>query len=468
MLRDHWLGLRRILVAIDSLGGAVALLAVAWLSGAPAPAFESWSSLLPWLALGVGALTVWPLSLAALGLYQSQRRTSLPGFFARQGFAIMVTGLALQALSASLAGPLEPHVAMLVGLVQGAGCALLRGVVYGSLRFVRRMGRNFRHTLIVGTGPRAAHVRRVIERNPGWGYRVVGHVDDVEIPVAPAIPGEQVYKLVDVPSLLRERVVDEVIVALPRSMLGSLGPLVSACAAAGIPVTLLTDLFGDFLPPPRVTRFDTLNALTFAPIHHSPVKLAVKRGLDVLGAAALLTFASPVLAAAAAAIRLSSPGPVFFRQQRCGVNGRRFEILKLRTMVPDAETRLLDLLPLNEMDGPVFKLKEDPRVTPVGRFLRRYSLDELPQLWNVLRGDMSLVGPRPPLPHEVSQYETAERRRLSMRPGLTCLWQVSGRNEIGFDDWVRLDLEYIDGWCLSLDLKILARTLPAVLNGSGT
>ena len=136
-------------------------------------------------------------------------------------------------------------------------------------------------------------------------------------------------------------------------------------------------------------------------------------------------------------------------------------------MVPDAEKQLIDLLPMNEMDGPVFKLRGDPRITPVGRFLRRYSLDELPQLWNVVRGDMSLVGPRPPIPHEVSQYETAERRRLSMRPGLTCIWQVSGRNEIGFDDWVRLDLEYIDGWCLSLDLKILLRTLPAVVNGSG-
>jgi exopolysaccharide biosynthesis polyprenyl glycosylphosphotransferase len=468
MLKDHWLGLRRTLVAIDSLGGLLALLAVAWLAGAPAPHLERVSSVLPWLVLAAGALTIWPLSLAALGLYESQRRSSLPGFFARQAFAIAVTGLAMQALSAVLDGPLAPHVALLVGLVQGASCALLRGAVYGSLRFMRRLGRNFRHTLIVGTGPRAAHVRRVIERNPGWGYRVVGHVDDVEIPVAPAIPGEQVYKLMDVPSLLRDRVVDEVIVALPRSMLGTLGPLVSACAAAGIPVTLLTDLFGDFLPPPRVTRFDTLNALTFAPIHHSPVKLAVKRAVDVVGAAAILAVSAPVLAAAAAAIRLTSPGPVFFRQERCGVNGRRFEILKLRTMVPDAEQRLIDLLPLNEMDGPVFKLKADPRITPVGRFLRRYSLDELPQLWNVLRGDMSLVGPRPPLPHEVSQYETAERRRLSMRPGLTCLWQVSGRNEIGFDDWVRLDLEYIDGWCLALDLKILVRTLPAVVSGSGT
>jgi lipopolysaccharide/colanic/teichoic acid biosynthesis glycosyltransferase len=158
---------------------------------------------------------------------------------------------------------------------------------------------------------------------------------------------------------------------------------------------------------------------------------------------------------------------VLFRQTRCGLNGRRFEIVKLRTMCANAEQRLDEILHLNEMDGPVFKVKDDPRVTRVGRLLRRYSLDEIPQLWNVLRGDMSLVGPRPPLPHEVSQYESAERRRLSMRPGLTCLWQVSGRNDIGFEEWVRLDLEYIDGWSLYQDFKILVRTVPAVLFGTG-
>jgi exopolysaccharide biosynthesis polyprenyl glycosylphosphotransferase len=466
MLKHHWVGLRRLLMTLDAGGGLVALVLVAWLAGVPAPMpgqEDNWT----WLALAVVACGVWPLSLAALGLYESQRRTSLPVFFARQVFAILASALSLHAAATLIGGPLPPHLALLSGLAQGTACALVRGVLYGSLRLARRMGRNYRHTLIVGTGARAAHVRRVIERNPGWGFRVVGHVDEVEMPVAPGVPGDQVYKLIDVPSLLRDKVIDEVIVALPRSMLGTLGPLVSACAAAGIPVTLLTDLFGDFLPPPRVVRFDTLNALSFAPIHHSKAKLVVKRVMDVLGSAALLAVASPVLALSALAIRMTSPGPIFFRQERCGLNGRRFDILKLRTMVPDAEARLLDLLPMNEMDGPVFKLRGDPRITPVGRFLRRYSLDELPQLWNVLRGDMSLVGPRPPIPHEVSQYETAERRRLSMRPGLTCIWQVSGRNEIGFDDWVRLDLEYIDGWCLTLDLKILARTLPAVLNGSG-
>jgi len=465
MLRDHWVGLRRTLVAIDAIGGGLTLLFVAWFFAVPVPAFGP--------ALGSAALllvagcTVWPLALASLGLYESQRRRSFGGFVGRHALAGLLTAGALHTTALILGGPIAPSLALTAGLAQGGVLGALRLGVYGGLRLARRRGRNYRHALIVGTGPRACHVRRVIERNPGWGFRIVGYVDEETLPVDPTIPGDQVHKLVEVPTLLRERVIDEVIVAMPRSMLGALGPLVSECAAAGVPITLLTDLFGDFLPPPRVSRFDTLTTLSFAPIHHDRVSLALKRGMDIAGATVGLALASPILGLAALAIRLTSSGPVLFRQTRCGLNGRRFEIVKLRTMCANAEQRLDEILHLNEMDGPVFKVKEDPRVTRVGRLLRRYSLDEIPQLWNVLRGDMSLVGPRPPLPHEVSQYESAERRRLSMRPGLTCLWQVSGRNEIGFDEWVRLDLEYIDGWSLYQDVKILARTVPAVLFGTG-
>jgi lipopolysaccharide/colanic/teichoic acid biosynthesis glycosyltransferase len=180
-----------------------------------------------------------------------------------------------------------------------------------------------------------------------------------------------------------------------------------------------------------------------------------------------LVIAAPIILMAALAIKLTSPGPVFFRQVRCGLNGRRFEMLKLRTMCEDAEERKAELMELNEMDGPVFKIRNDQRITAVGRPLRRFSIDELPQLWNVLVGDMSLVGPRPPTPAEVSQYRTGVRRRLSMRPGLTCLWQVSGRNEVSFDRWMELDLEYIDTWSFESDLRILFRTVPAVLLARG-
>jgi lipopolysaccharide/colanic/teichoic acid biosynthesis glycosyltransferase len=192
-----------------------------------------------------------------------------------------------------------------------------------------------------------------------------------------------------------------------------------------------------------------------------------KRALDLAGSALLLATSLPVLLLAALAIRLESEGPVFFGQLRCGRGGRRFRMWKLRTMTHDAEARKHGLLHLNEMDGPVFKIRRDPRVTRVGRLLRRYSVDEIPQLWNVLRGEMSLVGPRPPLPEEVIQYSPRERRRLAVRPGLTGLWQVSGRSELCFDEWMRLDLEYVGRASLALDLRILARTIPAVLRARG-
>ena len=250
-------------------------------------------------------------------------------------------------------------------------------------------------------------------------------------------------------------------------MLATIMEAVDTCAAAGVPITLLSDLFGDYLPAPQATRLGSLPALSFAPVHHSGIKLAIKRTIDIVGSAAALLLIGPVIAGAAALIKLTSPGPIFFRQVRCGLNGRHFVMYKLRTMQTDAEARKFELNELNEMDGPVFKITDDPRITRVGRTLRRCSIDELPQFFNVLIGDMSLVGPRPPVPVEVAEYQTFERRRLSMRPGITCLWQVSGRNAIGFDGWVRLDLEYIDTWSLTNDFSILLRTLPAVISGDG-
>jgi exopolysaccharide biosynthesis polyprenyl glycosylphosphotransferase len=188
---------------------------------------------------------------------------------------------------------------------------------------------------------------------------------------------------------------------------------------------------------------------------------------DIVLASALLVLLSPVMLIVALAVKLSSPGPVLFRQIRCGLNGRPFVFLKFRSMYVDAEHLKAGLQAQNEMDGPAFKMRRDPRVTPVGRFLRRTSLDELPQLWNILKGEMSFVGPRPAVEEEVEQYEPWQRRRLSMKPGLTCLWQISGRNELTFDEWMRLDLEYIDNWSLWLDLQIALKTIPAVLFGRG-
>jgi exopolysaccharide biosynthesis polyprenyl glycosylphosphotransferase len=190
--------------------------------------------------------------------------------------------------------------------------------------------------------------------------------------------------------------------------------------------------------------------------------------VDIAGSAIALVVSSPVMLIIAVLVKLTSRGPAIYRQVRCGLYGRRFVLYKFRSMCEGAEDVLWEIKHLNEMDGPVFKMRNDPRVTPFGRILRKSSLDEWPQFWNVLKGDMSLVGPRAPLPEEVKEYSRWQRRRLSVKPGITCLWQVSGRNEIDFQEWMKLDLFYIDNWSLLLDLKILLRTLPVVLMGKGS
>jgi exopolysaccharide biosynthesis polyprenyl glycosylphosphotransferase len=206
-------------------------------------------------------------------------------------------------------------------------------------------------------------------------------------------------------------------------------------------------------------------SIAFCPVPSDAMALFAKRAFDIAVSFVALAWLAPLLAAVALAIRIDSPGPVLFRQCRVGRNGRTFFVLKFRSMYQDAEQRLEALRSRNEMSGPVFKMANDPRVTRVGRFIRKTSIDELPQFWNVLRGDMSVVGPRPPLPREVAQYKPWQRRRLSVRPGITCTWQVSGRNDIDFDRWMELDLSYIDNWSLWRDFQIVAKTIPAVFHG---
>jgi exopolysaccharide biosynthesis polyprenyl glycosylphosphotransferase len=195
--------------------------------------------------------------------------------------------------------------------------------------------------------------------------------------------------------------------------------------------------------------------------------MAIKRLFDIVSSSAGLLVLSPLLLMVALLIKLTSRGPIFFKQQRVGLHGKTFNMLKFRSMVVNAEELKAKLEALNEQTGPVFKIKNDPRITRIGRFIRKYSIDELPQLLNVLRGEMSVVGPRPPLPKEVEKYAAWQRRRLSVRPGLTCIWQVSGRNQISFEEWMYLDMQYIDDWSLMTDLRLILKTVPVVITGSG-
>jgi len=468
LLRDHTKLIRRTVTSADVLVSAVlfvGLLSVPELhrgTGVTRP--EEWRLLAAGL---VGTLT-WAIVADQMGLYDSLRRHSTSEIITRLAIAAAIATAVLMVVMFMVAAPLARRFPFLFGLSQLLSLGVLRFSVIQGLHTLRRSGRNYRDVLIAGTGKRAATIERTIARHPEWGLRIIGFADDAGALLDPSLDGYDVYKMAEIPNLLRDSVIDEVILACPLSVLPAMRPLVAVCAEAGVPVMLLSDLFGDDLPPPRLSHLGSLSALSFAPVHHSELKISIKRCIDVVGAAVLLVATAPVVAVAAVLIHLDSPGPVFFRQKRCGLHGRGFELLKLRTMSADAEEKRLELLHLNEMDGPVFKIRDDPRITRVGRILRRASIDELPQFWNVLLGHMSLVGPRPPLPAEVNEYATFQRRRISVRPGITCLWQVSGRNKIGFDDWVKLDLEYIDSWSLAKDFEILVKTVPAVLFATGS
>jgi exopolysaccharide biosynthesis polyprenyl glycosylphosphotransferase len=263
--------------------------------------------------------------------------------------------------------------------------------------------------------------------------------------------------------------VDEVFISLPRDKYGPMvDTIVQLCEEQGIIVRVQPEMFNLKVAKLHVDMLDGMPLVTIRSGPQDGWQLVLKQLIDVCGSAMLLLAASPLLLIVALLIKLDSPGPVFFRQERVGLHKRRFQLLKFRTMVDGADRQQPLLEHLNEADGPVFKIKDDPRMTRLGRFLRRFSIDELPQLCNVLKGEMSLVGPRPLPVRDVERIAVQwHKRRLSMKPGVTCLWQVNGRSDVGFEHWVQMDLEYIDTWTLGLDLKILLRTIPTVLKGAG-
>ena len=338
-------------------------------------------------------------------------------------------------------------------------------------RYQRKKGINIRNFLIVGTGKRAQDFINLINKHAEWGIKAIGLIDDDTSRVsAGTMYGYKILGTIDdIPNIIHNHVVDEVLFVVPRSWLNKIEKIISyVCEVEGIKVSVAIDLFEHHLSKAKYSYLDTLPLLTFDSTPDELIQLLIKRLFDFFSSIIAILILSPVFLITAMIIKVSSKGPIFFRQQRCSLSGRRFTLYKFRTMVVDAESKLEELLAYNEMQGPVFKMENDPRLTKAGKFLRKFSIDELPQLWNVFRGDMSLVGPRPPLPAEVDKYEPWQRRRLSMRPGITCLWQARGRNKINdFDEWMELDLEYIDNWSLWFDFKILLKTVPVVLFGIG-
>jgi exopolysaccharide biosynthesis polyprenyl glycosylphosphotransferase len=318
------------------------------------------------------------------------------------------------------------------------------------LRMKKHGALDVRHVAVAGTGDAAQGLARQVQEQRDWGLQLVG-----------------VFDPKDIRPVLERGGVDELIVVMDKEPLTEFRETFLLCEELGITARVVLNFFPHSFARTELESFGGFPLLSFSTTPTNEALMFVRRIMDI---AIVCLFGFPILIVvglSALAIKLTSPGPVFFKQERCGLNGRVFTMYKLRSMVDNAEHRRIELETLNEMDGPVFKLSRDPRTTRVGKLLRKFSIDEFPQLYNVLRGDMSLVGPRPPLPQEVARYERWQRRRLSMKPGITCLWQISGRNEISFHEWMKLDLTYIDNWSLLLDLKILLKTVPVVLLGRG-
>jgi exopolysaccharide biosynthesis polyprenyl glycosylphosphotransferase len=437
----------------------------------PLSAFLSMRVKLWNFAIFAGLLCVWHVLFASCGLYHSRRVSSRRADLIDIARATTLAALFLGAVTLivdiqMVKGPFL----VLFWLWSFLLVAIARMALKTFLTFVRRRGHNLRYMLIVGTNPRAVEFARMIA-NPSRGYRLLGFVDD-------EWQGMDEFRETGLPlvchynglaEFLRRNAVDEVAIYLPlRSFYERAFEVAARCEQQGIIARLGVEIFSLQKARAHAGEFEGDHFIATDAASRNWGALLAKRALDIAFSSLLLVLLAPLFLIVALAIKWSSPGPVFFSQERMGVNKRRFRIRKFRTMVPDAEKMLADLEDRNEVSGPVFKIKEDPRITPIGRILRRTSIDELPQLLNVLNGDMSLVGPRPlPVRDYEGFREDWQRRRFSVRPGITCLWQVKGRSTVGFEEWMKLDLQYMDEWSIWLDLKILARTIPVVMRGTG-
>jgi len=457
----HRLGRSFLLPGVMTLDLALAGVAILMAAGEPPEAL--WSARIG-LGQALAALAAAGFTHGVFrqaGLYRSQRLGSLRRLYQR-----IAVAAGAPALAAAATGWVQWPAAAAVWVGTALAIIAARALVYQGLEALRRRGRNLRYVVVVGAGARGRRFAAELEGRVELGCRVLGFLD--ESPPA-GEPDRWLGGLDRLAGLLESGQVDEVAVALPiKTFYAALARIVTLCEERGVVVRVPGDLFDAPLARVESEQFEDLSILTIFTGRGSPLSMLVKRMVDLAVSAAALAALAPLLALIALAVRLDSPGPVLFRQVRVGHNRRRFRVWKFRTMTADAEARQPELEARNQVRGAAFKIHDDPRVTRLGRGLRRASLDELPQLVNVLRGQMSLVGPRPLPVRDVERLsQDWQRRRFSVRPGLTCLWQSGGRHRLAFDEWMRLDLDYIDNWSLLLDLKILLRTVPALWSGAG-
>ncbi len=422
------------------------------------------------------ALGIWIAVGLAAGIYRDVEEDDLRRALADPAKVFVIATTLLFAFTFALkVGYVSRALLGLYALFDLLGMILFRLAVRPLGSRLRRAFAGMRHFLVVGTTAEAMEIARTIEAHERHGMKLAG----LAVPRAEDLPEAQarmlgglegrypIYLLDQLRDLLHRRVIDEVVFAVGKPELDFLKPAFLVCEEEGVRTRLLLSFFPHTFSKVSLDRLQGMPLLTFSTTPENEYLLLLKRLVDFIMALVLLVLFAPLMLLLALLIKLTSAGPVLYRQTRCGLGGRRFTVYKFRSMHADADLLREELAALNELDGPVFKIKNDPRCTGVGRFMRKFSLDELPQLFNILKGDMSFVGPRPPLPEEVERYEPWQRRRLRMQPGLTCLWALEGRSTLSFRRWMELDLQYIDHWSPALDWKILLKTIPVVLTGRG-
>jgi exopolysaccharide biosynthesis polyprenyl glycosylphosphotransferase len=466
MFNEKEIVLRRFLMFVDACVIVLAYLFAFWfyhlLSDAPFPFFRYWLAL-------VLAIPYWCLALYANCLYQSMRTRSYLEILWAVVKSAVITFLLLGTFVFLFKLSFMSRLFFL--LFMGFSFLFIwleKTAIFMSSHYVRRQGLNTRRLIVVGTGRRAHDFINRVDQHPEWGFELLGAIDDE--------PGRGVHQvgrlnvigtLDDILRIFHRDAVDEVVFVVPRSRLNALQGAIDDCETEGVAVTVAVDLFDTKLARSSVSELDGLPLLRFRTTQAKEWELLIKRLFDFTVSGLGILVLSPLFLVMAILIKITSKGPVFFKQNRLGLAGRRFALYKFRTMRQGAHDILSDVNDLNSMTTPEFRKKKIHWITPVGRFMRKFSIDELPQLFNVFIGHMSIVGPRPTVSDEVDKYKDWQRRRFSMKPGITCLWQVNGRNNIAFEDWMKLDLEYLDNWSLWLDAKILMKTVPVVLFGIG-
>ncbi|MBZ5567606.1 MAG: sugar transferase [Acidobacteriia bacterium] len=469
MLDERSRQLRTVMSLLDIITSIAAYVAaVWWQAGSVAdshPDFISHAAPVPMLVF------LWMFFSGFFGAYRSPRGTSLLRYMWVVFKSVSATVAVLLALLFMLQIQYVSRAAALMFAVLDLVLlwAVRAGAVYYFRTSLRRGDKYFLRILIIGTGSRAIRLAGLLREKAEWGLHIIGHLDPDSRRVGTSVGECSVLGTVqDISTILKNHVVDEVILAVPRAMIPDVDAIARACEEEGVKLRLMADVFDVHVARVSLVELSGVPLLTLEPVAQEQAKVFVKRLLDLAMGIVVLFFAWPLLALIAIAIQLDSRGPVFFVQERIGQNKRRFRMYKFRTMMEGADRMQEQLEHLNEAQGPIFKISNDPRVTRVGRFLRKTSLDEVPQIFNIVRGEMSFVGPRPMSLRDVDLFDRGiQRKRFSVKPGLTCIWQVSGRSQLPFSKWLELDLYYIENWSLGLDFKILLKTIPAVLKGTG-